>query len=291
MIRSMTGFSKTEVTENGITVSIELKSLNGKTLDINSRLPKELSHKEIELREILKANISRGTVSINISVKKADAAASFAFNQDAALACYKALNEFRSAAKMKETVKMEHVLQLAQQFPAPESPDESEKEWEVVKKALKDAIIALNKMKSNEGQQLTKDMLLRMKKIAGVVDNIESLSLANIPEEREKLRQKVAQLFDSDEIDEHRIQLELVLIADKLDISEECVRLHSHIKFFFETFKDKDPIGRKLNFLLQEMNREINTIGSKSNNIEISHLVVATKEDLERIREQVQNME
>ena len=146
-------------------------------------------------------------------------------------------------------------------------------------------------MKMNEGQQISKDMLARMKKIGGVIDKIESISTNKIPEEREKLRQRVAQLFDSDEIDEHRIQMELVLIADKLDISEECVRMRSHIKFFFETFKEQEPIGRKINFLMQEMNREVNTIGSKSNDTEIAHLVVAVKEDLERIREQVQNLE
>jgi uncharacterized protein (TIGR00255 family) len=105
------------------------------------------------------------------------------------------------------------------------------------------------------------------------------------------LRQKIAQLFDSDEIDESRIQMEIVLIADKLDISEECLRMRSHIKYFNDEINSKDSAGRKINFILQEMNREINTIGSKANNSEISHLVVQIKEELERIREQAQNIE
>ncbi len=291
MIRSMTGFSKAEVSENGIAVTIELKSLNGRNLDISVRLPRNLNHKEIELRDILKKNISRGTLSININVQRTESAQGFTFNNDAAKACYEALNSFRTELKLKETVKLEHVLHFSNNFPQPEQADDSENEWKVVMKALKNAVIQINKMKMNEGQQISKDMLARMKKIAGIIDKIESISANKIPEERERLRQRVAQLFDSDEIDEHRIQMELVLIADKLDISEECVRMRSHIKFFFETFKDQDPIGRKINFLMQEMNREVNTIGSKSNDTEIAHLVVAVKEDLERIREQVQNLE
>ena len=287
----MTGFSKAEVSENGIAVTIELKSLNGRNLDISVRLPRNLNHKEIELRDILKKNISRGTLSININVQRTESAQGFTFNNDAAKACYEALNSFRTELKLKETVKLEHVLHFSNSFPQPEQADDSENEWKVVMKALKNAVIQINKMKMNEGQQISKDMLARMKKIAGIIDKIESISANKIPEERERLRQRVAQLFDSDEIDEHRIQMELVLIADKLDISEECVRMRSHIKFFFETFKDQDPIGRKINFLMQEMNREVNTIGSKSNDTEIAHLVVAVKEDLERIREQVQNLE
>jgi uncharacterized protein (TIGR00255 family) len=287
----MTGFSKAEASENGITATIELKSLNGRNLELSCRMPRNLNHKEIELREILKVNIARGSVNISINVQRVDAVQQFVFNKEAATACYNELNEFRKDLKLKETVKLEHVLHFASTFAQPEQADDSENEWKVVKKALKTAVISLNKMKANEGAQISKDMLARMKKISGVVDKIESLGAAKIPEERERLRQKVAQLFDSDEIDEHRLQLELVLIADKLDISEECVRLRSHIKFFFDAFKENEPIGRKVNFLMQEMNREINTIGSKSNDTEIAHLVVAVKEDLERIREQIQNVE
>ncbi len=291
MIRSMTGFSKAEVNENGINAVIEIKSLNGKNLDISARLPRNLNHKEIELREILKKNINRGTISININLSRSDGSQYFSFNSEAAKACYDSLNEFRKEMKFKEAVKFEHIIHFANSFPPVETVDESDKEWEVVMKALKNAVINLNKMKTAEGQQISKDISARMLKIQATIEKIEAISINKIPEEREKLRMKIAQLFDSDEIDEHRIQMELVLIADKLDISEECVRMRSHIKFFFESFKEAEPIGRKLNFLMQEMNREVNTIGSKSNDTEIAHLVVATKEELERIREQVQNLE
>jgi uncharacterized protein (TIGR00255 family) len=146
-------------------------------------------------------------------------------------------------------------------------------------------------MRIGEGTQILKDLQFRLKNVSSTLQKIEALGIKKIPLERERLRQKVAMLFDSDEIDEHRIQMELVLLADKLDISEECVRLNSHIKFMFESLKSKEPVGKKINFLLQEMNREINTIGSKANDTEISHLVVSAKEELERLREQIQNIE
>jgi uncharacterized protein (TIGR00255 family) len=291
MVKSMTGYSKAEAEEQGITALIELKSLNGKNLEISVRLPKSLSHKEIEVRDLIKPNIARGTVSLNIFIEKNEELQAVAFNESIAEKCFDTLSQFRKKMKIKEPILMEHVLRFSDVFSQPQPEDTSDNEWKAVKKALKIALTALNKMRANEGSQISKDMLERMKKISATVDKVEALGMKKIPEERERLRQKVAQLFESDEIDEHRLQMELVLIADKLDISEECVRLRSHIKFFFDAFKLQEPIGRKMNFLLQEMNREVNTIGSKANDIEISHSVVAMKEELERIREQIQNIE
>lgn len=146
-------------------------------------------------------------------------------------------------------------------------------------------------MRKNEGKELAKDIRTRIKTIEERLDRIEERSMQRVPEERERLRARIAQLFESDEIDEQRLQLEILLLADKLDCSEEIVRLRSHIKFFLEALKSTEPVGRQLNFLLQEMHREINTIGSKANDAEISQLVVSVKEELERIREQVQNIE
>jgi len=248
MIKSMTGFSKAEASENGITAVIELKSLNGRNLELSCRMPRNLAHKEFELRDFLKSNIGRGTVTININIQKNETAQTFVFNKEAAKNCYETLCDFRQDLKLKETVKLEHILHFSNTFAQPEQEDSSEEEWKVVKKALKIGIAAFNKMRANEGQQISKDMLARMKKISTIIEKVENLGIKRIPEERDRLRQRVAQLFESDEIDEHRLQLELVLIADKLDISEECVRMRSHIKFFFETFKDGEAVGRKINF-------------------------------------------
>lgn len=291
MIKSMTGFSKAETKENGVNLAVELKSLNGRYLEISCKIPRSLNHKEFEIREMLKSSISRGNIFILINIETNLAFKQNLINEDAAFEYFKALKRLKKKLNVQEPVRFNELLTFAGNFYAKDNGDNSELEWRIAKKTIINALKNLDRMRQNEGQQIIKDVQKRIKNISIVVDRVEKLGLKKIPEERERLRQRVAKLFESDEIDEHRIQMELVLIADKLDISEECVRLRSHIKFFFETLKSNEPVGRKLNFLIQEMNREVNTIGSKANDTEIAHLVVETKEDLERIREQIQNIE
>ena len=287
----MTGFSKSEASENGIKATVEIKSVNGRYLDVNSKLPRALSHKEIEIKELVKSILSRGSVSLNINLEYDGVAKPFGINEQAAINAYEILKSLNKKLKIKEPVSLEHLISFASYFNQKDEESDSEAEWKVTKTALMEALRNLDKMRQKEGQQILKDFQNRIKNISVAVDKIEALSVKRVPEEREKLRQKIAQLFESDEIDENRIQMEIVFIANRLDVSEECVRLRSHIKFFYETFKSKDPIGQKMNFLIQEMNREINTTGSKSDSAEISQIVVGVKEEIERIREQVQNIE
>jgi uncharacterized protein (TIGR00255 family) len=215
----------------------------------------------------------------------------FTLNQTAALHVFNELNELRKTTKIKDAVRLEHVLQFSQNFMQSDNSEDDIKQINVVKKAIINALKALDIMRKKEGQQIMKDINMRMKNITDIVDKIEKLGVQRVPQEREKLRQRLAQLFESDEYDEQRLQTEMVLMADRLDISEECVRLKSHFKFYYEAMKDEESVGRKINFLLQEMNREINTIGSKANDAQISQLVIGVKEELERIREQIQNIE
>jgi uncharacterized protein (TIGR00255 family) len=291
MIKSMTGFSKTEIKENGIIVIVELKSLNGKFLELNCRLPRQLQHKELEIRDLVREVVSRGTISINIGVELEESSKPFAINLETAEKCYLALNELKKKLKTKETVTIAHVLTYSNQFNQLENEFDENAQFNLVKKAVREAIKSLDNMRKREGQQISKDIFMRIKKITDTVNKIEKMGIERIPAEREKLRLRVAQLFESDEYDEQRLQTEMVLLADKLDISEECVRLYSHFKFFHETVKGNEPPGRKINFLMQEMNREINTIGSKANDATVSQMVVIVKEEIERIREQIQNIE
>jgi len=287
----MTGYSKAEVKEKGFKVIVEIKSLNGKYLEINARLPKVLSHKELEARDLIKGKLSRGSVYLNISLEEEAGANQFALNEKAAAECYNKLTQLKTKLKIKEPVSLDHLLTFSGFFQNQEDNDNTDNVWKATVKAINEAIKELEAMRRKEGTQMAKDLKTRMSSIKETVDNIELLGIKRIPEERERIRQRIAQLFESDEIDEQRLQFEMVMLADKLDISEECVRLNSHIKFFFETMKDKEPSGRKITFLLQEMNREINTIGSKANDATISQHVVGAKEELEKIREQIQNIE
>ena len=291
MIKSMTGFSKSETKDKGVNADVEIKTLNGRYLEINCRLPRSLSYKEFELRDIVRSRMDRGTVSINLNIEADVSVKPFSIDMPAVQDIFKQLNNMKKKLKIRETVKLDHLMQFADEFQEKKEDENTELYWNVAKKSLYDALNALDQMRKTEGQRIGKDIRRRMTKIMKDVDTIETLGIERVPEERERLRQRVAQLFESDEIDEHRLQMEMVIMADKLDISEECVRLKSHLKFFESTMKARKSSGKKLNFLLQEMHREINTIGSKANDSEISQIVVNVKEELERIREQVQNIE
>lgn len=287
----MTGFSKSEITEEGITATAEMRCLNGKFLDMTIRLPRHLLHLENEIRDIIRKGLTRGSVNLTITLDFDQATHPLAFNLDAAAQYQESLNQLRQKLKIREAVKLEHLIKFSDYFISQSESDTEKLQAKLILRITRDALRELNNMRLREGNQIAKDISQRMKKVQSIIEKLEVYGLERIPKEREKYRQKVAQLFESDEIDEHRIQMEVLLLADKLDISEECVRMHSHIKFFFDAAKDSEPTGRKINFLLQEMNREVNTIGSKANDSQIAHYVVNVKEEIERIREQIQNVE
>jgi uncharacterized protein (TIGR00255 family) len=290
-MKSMTGYSKSETNESGVNVKVEIKTLNGRYLEINSKLPRSIFHKELEIRDIIKSRIERGNVSLFVTIEYDGQLEPFSINMKTAEQCYNTLNDLKKQLKIREAVKLDHVLHFSSQFQDKDDSESDEIVWKVVSKTLRNALTALNRMRQKEGTQLYKDFKKRLGIISNYIEEIEAMGIKRIPDERERLRQKVAQLFESDEIDEHRIQTEIVLLADKLDISEECVRLRSHIKYFHDTLNSSEAVGKKINFLLQEMHRETNTIGSKINDAHISQIVVTVKEELERIREQIQNVE
>lgn len=291
MIKSMTGFSKNEATDQGVTAIVEMKSLNGRYLEMNIRMPRGLQHKEFEVRDAIRKVVGRGTMQVNISLEFDNTATSLNLNQDIAKQTFESLNELKKDLKLRDAVKLEHLLHFSNLFMEKEENEDEALQMRVIKRALNSALNSLDSMRKKEGLNILKDVQNRINTIEKTTNTIENLGIKRIPEERERLRQRIAQLFESDEIDEQRLQTEMVLLADKLDISEECVRLNSHIKFFKEQLDSKQSEGRKINFLLQEMHREINTIGSKINDAEVSQLVVGVKEELERIREQIQNIE
>lgn len=282
-----------EASGDGVSVSVEARSLNSRFLEIFSNLPKKFYFKDFEMREIVKNKLSRGKVNIAISIEYSPSSSSSPVqaNLNLAEAYYNELQEIRKRLKIKDAVRLEDVLRFADIFKSDDDNATAEKEWKLIAKALTMALDKLNVMRQQEGRELARDLHNVMKSIEKKVDNIERLAQERIPQERQKLREKVAKIFETDEIDIQRLEMEIVLLADKYDISEECVRMRSHVKFFYEALKDKEQAGRKINFLLQEMNREINTMGSKANDAAIAQVVVGVKEDLERLREQIQNVE
>jgi uncharacterized protein (TIGR00255 family) len=292
MIISMTGYGRSEITRDSVTVSVELRSVNNRYLEISSRMPRDLNPRENDIREILRKTLTRGKIHLNINVER-EISGAVAITVDPELVKgYKdAIDEIRKAAKIREAASLSHLLQFAGEMIQRGGDTSEDNKWEIVAEVVDAAAKELDKMRRNEGRELARDILGRIRAIDEMVDRVETLSKERIPLERQRLRERIAQLFENDEIDEQRLELEILLIADKLDVTEEVVRYRSHSKFFVEAVKGPEPAGRKLGFLLQELNREITTIGSKGNDMEISHLVVRAKEELEKIREQVQNVE
>jgi uncharacterized protein (TIGR00255 family) len=292
MVESMTGFGKGEASKNGMSFSVELRSVNNRFLEISSRVPRSLQQKESEIRDLIRGKIARGKISLNaVKNNDGDGEISLSVDKDRAKVIYSVLNQLRKSTKIKEPVKLEHLLHFSEIFESKEV-EEDETEWKVFEQALVKAVDSLKTMRTKEGTELAHDLKSRIGKINTTIDTVEKLSKKQIPEERKKLQERIASMLDDKSIvNNQRLELEIALLSDKLDVTEECVRFRSHNKFFLEALQTKASEGRKLNFLIQEMNREANTIGSKCNDVQIAHLVVGIKEELEKTREQLQNIE
>ena len=289
MIYSMTGFGKGSAVKNKISADVELKSVNSRFLEIFIKLPPQLSDRDYELREILKSRIKRGKISTIIQFQRNDN--SIATVNDKKLKDYTAfLQKVRKLAKINEKLKLEHLLSNRDIFLSSDSTI-SKADFDVVKKAFKNAIDELLKMKKNEGEELKKDLSRRIKTIEKKATSIKNELKKSVNSYFNKLKVRIKLLTKDTNVDDQRLKLELAMIADKADITEECVRLKSHLKFFIESMNKQPEPGRKLNFLCQELNRETNTISSKSISISITHKAVLIKEEIEKIREQIQNIE
>jgi uncharacterized protein (TIGR00255 family) len=293
VVASMTGFGRAEVSREGINISAEVRSVNSRYLDLTFRLPRSISQREKELKDIVRTFLNRGNLNITVKIAyDSNGAIPLKVNTAAAKSYFKLLNEIRKSVKIREQVKLEHLLTFSEVLEPVEEEETDEREWELVQETVRQALENLNAMRSQEGSELAKDLEKRIHWMEETLNEVEKLSKERIPEERKNLHERIAQLVeDKFVIDQNRLELEIALMVDKLDITEECVRYRSHNKFFLEALNKNEAAGRKLNFLVQEMNREANTIGSKSSDAVIAHLIIGLKEELEKIREQLQNIE
>jgi len=289
----MTGFGRAEVSKDGINISAEVRSVNSRYLDLTLRLPRSISQREKELKDIVRTFLNRGNLNITVKIAyDSNGAIPLKVNTAAAKSYFKLLNEIRKSVKIREQVKLEHLLTFSEVLEPVEEEETDECEWELVQETVRQALENLNAMRSQEGSELAKDLEKRIHWMTETLNEVEKLSKERIPEERKNLHERIAQLVeDKFVIDQNRLELEIALMVDKLDITEECVRYRSHNKFFLEALNKNEAAGRKLNFLVQEMNREANTIGSKSSDAAIAHMIIGLKEELEKIREQLQNIE
>jgi uncharacterized protein (TIGR00255 family) len=290
MIQSMTGYGVGNAVHKNLSVDVEIKSVNSRYYEAYLKIPSSLTSKEYELREIIKQKIQRGKINCIIQLRNNGVDnGNVQFDPEKLNNFLKMINKIQKSTGIKDQIKLEHILSSKELITSKET-EISESEFELVKKSLNKAIDQLLKMRRNEGKELAKDLKNRIKAIGDKIGDIENEFLKGKNDYYEKLQQRVSELVGDKEIDKDRLNVELAFIADRADITEECVRLKSHLKFFLKSLAEPEP-GRKLNFLCQEMNRETNTISSKSISTSVTHTAVFIKEEIEKIREQIQNLE
>lgn len=290
MIFSMTGYGKGGAVKNNFSAEVEIKSVNSRFLELFLKLPPLLSDKEYEMREILKSKIKRGKINVTVQLKRNGNNDLSMVNETKLKEYISLIEKIKKTGGIKEEIKIEHVLNNREIISSSDI-SLSETEFNLVKKALKSAVDELLKMRKDEGKELAKDLSKRIQRIEGKVVLIEKEFKKSVASHFKKLRERIRSLTGEAELDEQRLNLELAAIADKADITEECVRLKSHLKFFIDSMNKQSEPGRKLNFLCQELNREANTISSKSISTSLTHNAVLIKEEIEKIREQIQNIE
>ncbi len=291
MIESMTGFGSASLQSDKFTIEVEIKSINSRFLDIAVRLPRSLNSKEIEIRNLIKKNINRGKISLNIFLKKDGAENGIPnYDKNSLIGIAKLLRNIKADSELKEEIQLSDILSFHNVLFS-DSSEYSDEEFELTKKALLDSISKLKVMRGEEGEQLVLDLQNRVNKIESVVDEIVVLGKESVKIYFQKLKERAKDLVENLAEYDDRLKMELAMLSEKYDITEETVRLKSHINQFRQTLDSGVEVGKKLNFVVQEMNREANTINNKSVSLEISNSGILIKEELEKIREQIQNIE
>lgn len=289
---SMTGFGRAEAEEGGRKITVELRAVNHRFLDINIRMPRSLGFAEETIRKTIKERLERGRVDVFINYSDALDSSKTAAADIALIKSYiSAARQAAGAAGVDDDLRLSHIIAIPDAIVIEESPEDEEKQTALVVRALEAALVALCDMRLREGGALKANISECLDSLDGIKAFIDSKKDRLPKDYAEKLKQRIAELLAGAEIDETRFNTEVAYMADKADITEEIVRLGTHIKQFGAAIKDAQAVGRKLDFMVQEMNRELNTIGSKSQDMDITNAVIEGKSVIEKIREQVQNIE
>ena len=292
MIQSMTGFGRGEAANEKYKVTIEMKSVNHRYLDLSVRLPRKLNFYEPAIRNQVKEFAKRGKIDIFVSMEQLqENAESIQYNPQIAAAYLSGISQMADEFSIDGTIQAYQLARFPDVFTKAEE-DDNEEEWiPIVTQALRDACEKFAESRRIEGEKLAKDLSAKLDHISDLVDKIETRSPQIVEEYRKKITGKVEQLLGDTQIDENLLATEIVMFSDKICVDEEMVRLRTHVEHVKETLAVGENIGRKLDFLIQEMNREANTTLSKANDSEVSEYGIDLKTEIEKIREQIQNIE
>jgi uncharacterized protein (TIGR00255 family) len=293
MLKSMTAYAKSEKTQEKLTVQIEIRSYNSRYLDIALRIPHGYLALEEKIKTIIAGKVSRGRIEVNLQVRDdTDEAYAFEIDTPKARAYYDSLLQLKNKFNINSEISMDLLISGGSIIKPVEMALDMEARWPVFRDCMNEAITNLIAMRREEGNFLEADISDRLNSIEKCIDQIQKESSDLLSHYQQRLKDRIAVLTKGIiEIDPDRVAQEAAFLADRTDISEEIVRAASHIKQFRTIISSAEPAGRKLNFLVQELNREFNTMGSKTNHSNVSHIIVEVKADLEKIREQLQNVE
>lgn len=292
MIRSMTGFGRCEIQSGEKKFTVEMKGINHRYLDVNIRMPKKLYFFETAIRSYLKKYIQRGKVDIFVTYEDlSEGQMSLKYNEALASEYLDYFRQMEEKFGLENDVRISALSRYPEVFTMEEQDVDEEEMWNGLREALDGACVQFVSARETEGEKLREDLIGKLDDMKAVVEKIEERSPQILSEYREKLEEKVKELLADTQIDESRIAAEVVLFADKICTDEEIVRLKSHIDHMKSTLQAGEGIGRKLDFIAQEMNREANTILSKANDLTVSNYGIDLKTEIEKVREQIQNIE
>jgi uncharacterized protein (TIGR00255 family) len=292
MIKSMTGFGRSEVSNEDRKITVEMKSVNHRYCDISIKLPKKLGFYEVSIRNLLKKYISRGKVDVYVTYEDfTENTVCVKYNSELAKEYYDNLNKISQEFGIENDVRATLLSRYPDVFTLEEQTIDEGKLWELVEEAVKNAAEAFVETRITEGENLKTDLKIKLSTMSELVCFIEERYPQIISEYRSKLLAKVTELLGDTKVDEGILLTEVTVYADKICVDEETVRLRSHIDNMINTLNESDNVGRKLDFIAQEMNREANTILSKANDIETTNKAIDLKTEIEKVREQIQNIE
>ncbi|MDC3312366.1 YicC family protein [Flavobacteriaceae bacterium] len=284
MIQSMTGYGKSTIQLPTKKISIELKSLNSKNLDLNARMPSMYREKELTIRKFVASNLTRGKIDFSLYMEMTGEETSAQINEGV---LKKYMNQLKNIVHANDTELLKMAIKMPDALKT-EREEIDEKEWQLIDKEIKNTVIKIQKYRKEEGSALEKDFLFRIQNIATLLSQVMDVDPDRIESVRLRLEKSVNEL--KERVDENRFEQELIYYIEKYDITEEKVRLKNHIDYFTKSLNSKDSNGKKLGFISQEIGREINTIGSKANYAPMQKLVVQMKDELEKIKEQLLNV-
>lgn len=289
MIQSMTGYGKATAELKNKKVTVEIKSLNSKQLDLSVRIPNIYREQEMSLRAMLGKELSRGKIDLLIFVENIGNETSSVINQDVVAAYHKQITESAKALDIPTPQDWYSILMRMPDVLKHEVQEADEEEWKVVEGAIKEALVQIQEFRNQEGQMLQNLFVEKINNIKNLLVEIEQYEGERIERVKERITEALQKIKDFD-YDANRLEQELIYHIERLDINEEKARLTNHLSYFIDTINDEDAQGKKLNFIAQEIGREVNTMGSKSNHAEMQQIVVRMKDELEQIKEQVLNV-